>query len=194
MINVEKIISDNIDISKRVKFINVGACNGVRGDPLYEFIKKHNWRGVLIEPGNDAFKELQSNYAGMKDIILTKMAIHPTDKKAVLYVPNKLSASSLFKKLVATKKKKKITKQVVDCCTLQEIIEQYNMYDVEVLHIDTEGMDFEVIQTVDFNKVKPNIISYERHFLNNCDCDNYLKDKGYDVFVDDRHGVGVLVN
>lgn len=193
MINVSKIISDNIDVTERIKFINVGACNGVRGDPICEFVKKYGWTGLLIEPGDEAFKELEVNYSNMKDIILEKIAIHPSKKKSVLYVPKKLSASSLFKKLATNNgKRRKIRKQVVTCCTLQEIIDKYNMHDVKVLHIDTEGMDFEVIKTMDFSKVRPSIISYERNFLQSDECEKYLKANGYEIFVDSRDGIGVL--
>src|SRR5262249_41430054 len=42
-----------------VAFLQIGAFDGRQGDPLYQFITRHHWRGVLVEPMPDAFAKLQ---------------------------------------------------------------------------------------------------------------------------------------
>ena len=48
---------------RSLKFIQVGANDGVFGDPLRKYIIEFEWRGLLVEPQPDIFNKLQSNYA-----------------------------------------------------------------------------------------------------------------------------------
>ena len=45
-------------------FIQVGANDGVRNDPIGPKVKKYGWHGVLIEPQPDLFEKLKENYRG----------------------------------------------------------------------------------------------------------------------------------
>src|SRR5688572_761255 len=48
----------------RVTFVQIGAFDGLAGDPLRPLIlENENWTGVLAEPHPDAFERLQRNYA-----------------------------------------------------------------------------------------------------------------------------------
>src|SRR5580700_9172972 len=48
----------------RLNFIQVGANDGVRGDPIRRYITACEWSGLLIEPLPALFAELQRNNAG----------------------------------------------------------------------------------------------------------------------------------
>jgi len=43
-------------------FIQVGAYDGVTGDPICGYIRRYGWRGILLEPQRDVFLLLQKNY------------------------------------------------------------------------------------------------------------------------------------
>jgi hypothetical protein len=37
-------------------FIQIGANNGMTGDPIRKYILKYHWRGILVEPQPDIFQ------------------------------------------------------------------------------------------------------------------------------------------
>jgi hypothetical protein len=53
-----------------LRFIQVGANDGIFGDPLREHILAHKWRGVLVEPQPEIFEQLKANYAGLRGQII----------------------------------------------------------------------------------------------------------------------------
>ena len=53
----------------KVRFIQVGANDGVFGDPLREFIKSFGWEGILVEPQPDVFHHLLDNYDGFSNLV-----------------------------------------------------------------------------------------------------------------------------
>lgn len=53
-----------------VFFIQIGACDGITGDPLRTCIMANpNWTGVMIEPNPVVYDELKKNYAEQADRI-----------------------------------------------------------------------------------------------------------------------------
>lgn len=47
---------------RRIRFIQIGASDGLHSDPIREFIVRDRWSGVLVEPLPDSFERLQANY------------------------------------------------------------------------------------------------------------------------------------
>ena len=45
--------------------MQIGSNDGRSGDPLYLFIRRDAWRGVLIEPVDYVFRQLKKNYRGL---------------------------------------------------------------------------------------------------------------------------------
>ena len=51
-------------------FIQIGACDGITGDPLRTCIMANpNWTGVMVEPNPVVYDELKKNYAEQADRI-----------------------------------------------------------------------------------------------------------------------------
>ena len=51
---------------RRVTFLQVGASDGLRWDPIRSFIVRDAWDGILVEPLPSVFDLLQSNYGYVK--------------------------------------------------------------------------------------------------------------------------------
>jgi hypothetical protein len=84
---------------------------------------------------------------------------------------------------------------IVNCITLNKIIENYNISSIDLLHIDTEGHDYEVMKGLDFEKVKPNIIVFENKHMDGTNSDlgerykeitNYLYSIGYEKIYEEN--------
>lgn len=166
-------------------YVDVGAHHPIRYSNTYFFYRK-GWRGINIEPTPTAirpFKILRS-----RDINLN-VGVAGINDSLTFYCFNE-PALNTFTEEVALKVDKsakyKIIKKVrVEVFPLREILNQYVPEGVKIdfLSIDVEGLDFEVLQSNDWNKFSPEYLLVEGHVdmeeLFNYDIYKFLKDKDY---------------
>lgn len=152
-------------------FIQIGANDGVAGDPLRRMILKYHLRGVLVEPNPTAFARLVANYRGETQLRFENVAIAPSQGTRALYFPAaKVDDDVLasFDRNVLTRRLKRnaeIREIQVPTLPLGLIIERSGEQEVDLLQIDTEGYDFEVLKMIDFNRWLPTIINFEHIHL-----------------------------
>jgi hypothetical protein len=53
----------------------------------------------------------------------------------------------------------------VKIVVFNDLIEKYNISEIEYLFIDTEGYDYQIIKSIDFNKTKINKVKFEYKHL-----------------------------
>jgi hypothetical protein len=72
----------------------------------------------------------------------------------------------------------------VQCWTFHQLLERHGLDHVDLLQIDAEGYDYEILRTVDFSRVRPRFINYEREILLEDEpaCRAMLTDAGYVLF------------
>jgi FkbM family methyltransferase len=187
-------------IKKDVFFVQIGCCDGVVEDIMHDLIIKYDWSGILIEPVKYLFDRLKSNYDGCSNLIFRNVAISDKDGfRDFLYVRNNNDGlpfwydqiGSFFPEVVwkhgieIQNLSDYLVQEKVECVTLKTLLEQHDVRQIDVMHIDTEGFDFSIIKQIDFEKFKPSIIKYEHKHLieiDQWDSWNYLKEKGYFVF------------
>jgi len=67
------------DYSKRygsaIKFLQIGANDGLRNDPIREHILRNQWDGVLVEPIPGIFEILVNNYNKLPELEFVNAAI-----------------------------------------------------------------------------------------------------------------------
>lgn len=164
----------------QLKFIEIGANDGITFDPLYKFIRKFNWKGILVEPHPYYFDQLKKNYQGLrnKKISFANVALAEksgkreffyfdvsglTKKEYNFYKCICSLDQSHLEKLKSQNPKLKIKSTEVVTTTLMQLIEGNSLQDVDLVMIDAEGKDYEIIRSIDFTKINPKIIYYE-HF------------------------------
>jgi FkbM family methyltransferase len=77
---------------------------------------------------------------------------------------------------------KEIKTLQVECVTLQDIIDKYQLNRIDVLHMDAEGHDEAILLSINFEKIKPKIIMFEHvhmSFEGYLACTNHLYSHGY---------------
>ncbi len=187
-----------------IKFIEIGANDGISWDPLFKFIKKYKWEGILVEPHPTYYRELVENYKAINTgkIHFENIAISDEHGKKELYYFSNINKSDqdyLFLKCLSSFNKGHLLKHcndypeleiksvIVNCTTLNQLIEKYKFRAFDLLLIDAEGVDFEIIQSIDFELIKPRIIFFE-HFHFNSDMkkqiDQLLKKHLYKMIED----------
>lgn len=190
-----------------MKIIQIGANNG--NDITYDFIKDHSndiELVVLVEPipFADIQGELFTKYKSINNSHIEKIAITPEEDKQLLtlyFNPNsnyEVSSTSLEHVKIHNKDlnlKSPPLSIEVPCCTINELIEKYNIKDLDYLFIDTEGMDYSIIKSINFNKYSIKNILFEGAHLdgpfkstkNLLDLYNYFFQLGYKIKVLDDY-------
>jgi FkbM family methyltransferase len=160
-----------------VRFVQVGANDGVLFDTLYPIVTAHRCSGLVIEPLPDFFARLQANYAHHPQIKPINKAVHATSASMHLYrvsadglrdLPNWTAGIASFEKQHLLKHgvpEHFIVEEAVACASLMTLLTAEAFLDADVLQIDVEGYDAEVIDMIDFSRFKPQLIKYEHKNL-----------------------------
>src|SRR5262249_55882762 len=149
-------------------FVKVGANDGFTGDPCSDILlQKDNWKGLLIEPVPFCFERLQHRFGDQRRFILKQLAVGPVSKGKQFYYVEKRAKFEIpslpewfdqlgsFNREHIEKELNGILKPyIVECAVevvpLSKILELTGIGQPQLLHIDTEGFDYEVIKTLDF--------------------------------------------
>lgn len=166
-----------------VRYLQIGAFDGVHGDPIYPLIEKHRLRGILLEPQNDAFARLRANYARFHDFDFINAAIADRDGESTLFRikteaagPEWLHQIASFDRNVVMRHAYMVpnldamieTEQVA-CITFATLFKQLGVENVDMLQIDAEGYDAEVLKLFDIPCRKPAIVRFEHKHLTTSD-------------------------
>lgn len=190
-------------------FIQVGANDGINGDPIYEFILKWNWSGIKIEPVHYIFKRLEKNFREFPNIILENSAIAKENNAQKFYylkqdenAPEWYSQLGSFSLPTVLKHaqwipdlQERLATTDVNCLTFEGLCYKHDIHSVDIIHIDTEGYDFEIIKLIDFEKFSPRILLYEHKHLSESDqvlCRQHLKNLGYQLVSTPRDTLAIL--
>jgi len=183
--------------TESISFIQVGAFDGVQGDPIRKYIVEYNWSGILIEPQKKYFNRLVKNYAGHSGLVFENVLIHPKKKELTLHIVRKdpsCSSTNEKNRNVWRWKKKGIKRVACKATRLDKLLEKHHVPHVDLLQIDTEGDDWNVICSLNFKRYTPRIVHYEQKHLGDRkkDCADFLTRMGYDIIEDDSDVIAVL--
>jgi len=164
------------------RFIQIGANDGKSYDPISHRVRKHRWRGILVEPIEHLFQALQKTYADVPGLIFENKAIATFEGIASFYqFPESMTSSPSFPKWGAGmgsllppfgspghERLKSLGFEPdliqVPCTTLTSLMQYHNFTDIDLLQIDAEGYDGEIICDIDFSSFRPRFIQFEdRH-------------------------------
>jgi len=204
---VNKIINKYCSEPKRrndLFFIQIGAHDGITGDPIHDYIIKYEWKGILVEPVHYLFRKLQSTYDGFNGLFFENVAISEQSGKKTFYrinannvpkMPHWYDQLGSFKKDVVEKHRNVIPNfdellisEEINCITIVDLFRKYNVTKIDYLQIDTEGYDAEIIKQLPFEILKPAMILYEHKHLETDDKKNttdLLNRNGYKLILTD---------
>lgn len=159
--------------SRRFRFVQIGANDGVRFDGLYGFVTSHPSSGIVVEPLPDMFERLRANYADYPAIVPVNKGIHESARSAPLYrvAPSAMARYEGWASGIASfdrehlvrhgVSQQDIIEQSVACVPLMELLEETAMLDADLLQIDTEGYDSAILRMLDLTRFRPALIKYE---------------------------------
>jgi FkbM family methyltransferase len=153
-------------------FVQVGACDGVSFDFLYDFVVAHQLRGIAVEPLPDLYRELKVNYAAHPSVLPLNVGLHRTAKEMKMYrisseakdlpswVKGIASMDPEHHKLYNVPSEHVIT-ETVPCISWEEFVSQNRITRIDYLQLDTEGYDYEILEMLDFTRLRPAVIKFE---------------------------------
>ena len=178
-----------------LKFLQIGAMDGVSHDELNSYIMCFDWEGVLVEPLPDMFERLVSNYDQKYGLQFECSAITEQDGETEMHrVPPGTENAPEWADGCSTLVPEKhidflvpmMIKEKVKTMSLKSLVEKYNLQDVNFVQIDTEGYDFKIFMQMD-GLINPDLIKVEiAHvtYTNAVYMRYVLEQKGYKVFID----------
>lgn len=203
---------DDLGKSQKVYFVQIGGNDGFANDPIFRMVKKHGWKGIILEPQKNVFTDrLSRTYRNEKNVKLINAAITKESGEMPLY---KLAFSesrwatglATFEKSVMIDRIKNndrikrraiaegvdlpedindwIAEEAVKCYSLADLCQKEEINQIDLLQIDTEGFDYQIIKSIDFDKCDIQKIAFERHLLSEEDqieCKSLLEKNGYQV-------------
>lgn len=189
-----------------VIYLQVGAYDGVSGDPIYPLIERHALRGILVEPQKDAFERLQANYARFAGFQFVNAAVSDHDGWGNLFRikpeargPEWLHQIASFDRdtvmrhanLVPDLESFVETEQV-RCLSFNSLFSESGIEHVDMLQVDAEGLDAVILRLFDIPMRKPAIVRFEHKHLTVADHDQsvaLLVRHGYKIYA---HGTDTL--
>ena len=175
--------------------IQIGANKGCNSnfngpDDFFNLIKDYNFsKLILVEPLEVHISSLEERYANIKNLNIENIAItHDSSCKELDFFYHKDDGPLYF---VASTDPSHITKhgygtdgivkKTVKCLSIHQLFEKYDLQEIDILCIDTEGLDGDILKSIDFEKFKIKEIYYE-YTHQKFDIASFLKTKGYSVF------------
>lgn len=177
--NGEDVIIGNLfNHNKKGFYIDVGCYHPIRAS-LTHLLYKKGWSGINIDISEDTIKLF--DIARPKDKNLN-IGISNNIGQDHYYQSGKINQANSFKFY-------KNAKQVrVEVTTLDEIINKFGIKKIDFLNIDAEYKDFEVLQGINLNSIRPTLITiedtdgYDFEDVRESNIYKYLTNKNYFLF------------
>jgi FkbM family methyltransferase len=176
----------NAKKSGMIQVLQIGAFDGHVCDPLEEILQNERVAAVLVEPQTSPYESLVKRYAGNPRIRIVNAAVGESDGKVTLYVPS--SEASPKASLIARHhnrfglKSGEVREVTVPSLSVASLVKQCQVERVDILQLDTEGMDYRILNWFFEDGVEPIIINFESLHLGKADRQtsrDLLRKKGY---------------
>ncbi|MEJ6393738.1 FkbM family methyltransferase [Gymnodinialimonas sp. 2305UL16-5] len=167
---------------KRPFYVQVGAHDGVLGDPLCDRTIAHRWSGLLLEPSAIYYDQLCALYPDRPDMIIRNLGVSAKKEKLTLFRVDEAhraaypfsiaGCASLNRKLLLDHMMRHSAEADAHICTetvqldpLRTVLRREKITRIDMLIVDVEGHEIEVFDSFDLSKAAPRLIWYEHKHL-----------------------------
>ena len=187
--NQDEIINTLLGNKKNGVFIDIGAYDGITFSNSYFFEKSNNWSGICFEPNPIIFKKLAevrnstliNGGVSIKNDKLTYKRFSGNQELEMLSgFSDFFSEEQLTRIEKELDEEKSSSTEVIEVQTfsLNDLLIEKKTSKIDYCSIDTEGGEFEILKTINFNDNYFATLSIE----DNCDPQeviDYMKSKGF---------------
>ena len=164
-------------------FVEFGATNGIDLSNTYLLEEKFSWRGILAEPAKIWHQELSKN---RKKSAIDVSCVWKSSGEVLIFnetsAPELSTLDSFSNADIHVDFRKNGQKYQVSTISLNDLLEKYKSpRNIDYLSIDTEGSEFEILNSFNFDNYDIKIITCEHNFGENRDkIYTLLTSKGYE--------------
>lgn len=186
----------------RLSFIQIGANDGSRADPIRHYVESCSWSGVMVEPLPQYFASLHAKYAHRPDLRLLNAAVDATTGERAIYrlrpeipgLPDWAHGLASFSRTRLEDAARQlalspgdIVSQSVHTVTWSEVRRLFGERACDVLVVDVEGFDVELLRMARLSEWRPRVVQFEHILVSRQEhlrfCEELLG-TGYEVATD----------
>lgn len=168
-----------LDEQKSVSFLQIGSNDGKHSDPIFPYvIPSLKWKGVLVEPLPFVMQKLKNNYKTRPDLIFEQKIVASTECPTTFYYIDPIAETEVadlpewydqlggfsrnhIVKHLGIKVDPYIRVECLPTTTLASLLKKHEIVNLDLLHIDTEGADYQILKQLNLRQVRPNVIICE---------------------------------
>ena len=157
-----------------LSLLQVGANDGEDEDPVHVILERHTIPAILCEPIPDTFSRLKHTYTGFDHVRLARCAVASYDGVLKLHRIASNADSHRFSKITSSNynhvqnflrrwdlASDSIVQEIVPCKTIRSLLSTYGWQTVDIVIVDTEGMDHLICSQVLDLTPPPLVIHFE---------------------------------
>lgn len=171
-----------------IRYLDIGSNHPIKLNNTY-LLSLKGATGVLVEPNPELFELLKSKRK--RDIVINKgVSDVPSCLEYYMFTENKINS---FSEVEANEYigmgYKLVDRKDIEVIPVNSIFEKYGYFDF--ISIDVEGLDMNIIKSIDYTKYAPRIICIETCEHNGGkysefeDLVRFMRSNGYSVYADD---------
>jgi FkbM family methyltransferase len=164
--------------------VQIGANDGVAGDPLVDAFSKTRWSGLLVEPVPYLYETLVARYRDRPEVRVERAAVSTRDGEAPFFrlrsvpgeTPEWFNQLATLDRAVLLKHRSSIPEidsllieERVPTVRLDTLLARHGVTKIDLLVIDTEGHDWEILRALDFTRFRPVLLMFEHQHLSEND-------------------------
>jgi FkbM family methyltransferase len=144
-------------------FVECGAADGVSGSNSYMLETRYGWRGLLVEPARSWHADLAKN---RRCLIDHRCVTDRTGDRALFRdcAERPLSTLEHYRRSDRFgQMRERAERYEVDTVSLNDLLDQHGLAEVDYLSVDTEGSELMILQALDFGRFRPRLITVEHN-------------------------------
>ena len=169
--------------------LDVGAHQG----GSMQVFAEHGWQVVACEPDVNNRAKLSQHFGAMPNVVIDPRAVSDVSESGSAFYA---SVDSTGISSLHPFHSSHSPAHAVDVTTVAELIEHHRLERITFLKIDAEGLDWMVLRSVPWDRVKPEVIECEfedaktvRLGYGYRDMADYLAERGYAVYLSEWHPI-----
>lgn len=149
-------------------FVEIGASDGVTGSNTFLLEKCYGWQGILVEPSHSFREEILQN----RNCAIETSAVWSESGSELSFIDmgrySGLSTLELFMNHgihASTRFSSNFQTYFVPSLSLNDLLVKHEAPQIiDYISLDTEGSEFEILNTFDFNRFKVTLFTIEHNY------------------------------
>src|SRR5579859_3640649 len=146
-------------------FVEFGATDGFQGSNTFLLEKEFGWKGILAEPARGWHKALKEN----RSCHIETRCVWTESNSTVRFKEADIRSVSTIDAYTSSdlheQSREKGRCYDVPTISLQDLLDKYNAPKlIDYLSIDTEGSEFDILKTLDFDRYAFRVITCEHNY------------------------------